>query len=490
MICNTKILCILILLFLSLYTIHVLARDSDNKDSDNKDSNSKNDSDSGSESGKKENDSGSDSNKDSDEHESYLISCGSQNEAEDSLGRKWVSDSKFLTSSDCSLTEELNKTDPTLPSEVPYKSVRIFNATSSYMLSVTTKTRLWIRLHFYPFDFGKVEPAKAYFSVIANEFTLLKNFSAFNTAASLTEAYIVKEFSLTPVTCGKLNITIIPSTQPESSIGFLNGIEVIPMPDIFKITPLVGFHDQTIEVQNSSVQTMYRLNIGGDLIPPTEDAEGGGNRTWHEDGGYLIGAPATKFGVVGEADSNNVTIQYQGDVSEYIAPEAVYKTARSMGPSPNVNLNTNLTWQFEVDANFTYVVRLHFCDFELEMTNQRVFDIFLNNHTAQQSADVIGWAGRGSSGRGTTVYKDYAIYLNDRNNGAEQIWVALHPSDKTQPEYYDSLLNGLEVFKLNDTCGNFGSEKQVPIKRYCYSDEFLQKAKVDDADCKPRDQDD
>lgn len=466
---SRKILCILILLSLSLNTIHVLADDSDNKDSDDKDSKKDSNSD--------KKDSGSD------EPESFLVSCGSENEVEDSSGRKWSPDSKFLNSSDFSSTEQLNKTDPTLPSEDPYKSARIFNATSSYIFSVTTTKRLWIRLHFYPFEYSKIDPAKAYFSVAANEFTLLKNYSAFTNAAALTMAYIVKEFSLTPSTCGKLNITITPSPQPEGAIGFLNGIEVIPMPDVFKTTPLVGFHDQTIEVQNSSVQTMYRVNVGGDYVPPTEDA--GGNRTWYEDGGYLIGSPNTKYGVISDADSNNVTIKYDGD--EYMAPEAVYNTARSMGPSPNVNLNTNLTWVFDVDANFTYVVRLHFCDFELELTNQRVFDIYLNNHTAQEGADVIAWAGGGgSSGKGITVFKDYAIYLNDRNNGNEQIWVALHPNEKSKPEYYDALLNGLEVFKINDTCGNFGSEYPVPVRHYSYSEEFLEKTKDE---CKLGDQD-
>ncbi|XP_061993390.1 receptor-like protein kinase ANXUR1 [Rosa rugosa] len=476
MISNTKILCILILLSLSLNTIHVLAGDSDKKDSDEKDKDSDSD--------QKDKDSGSDSKedshskKDSDESELFLISCGSPEEVTDSEGRKWAPDSKFLACSDNSSTAKADSIDPTIPSEEPYGSARIFNTTSSYNLSVTTKKRLWIRLHFYPFSNDCLNQTRAYFSVVANEFTLLNNFSAATTAEALTEAYVVKEFSLTPVTSGKLNITITPSQQPENTIAFLNGIEVIPMPDIFKTTPLVGFVDQTIEVQNSSVQTMYRLNIGGNFIPPTEDSEGGGNRTWHEDSGYLIGAPTTKFGITGEANGN-VTIKYPGDVPEYIAPLAVYNTGRSMGPSPNVNLNTNLTWHFDVDVNFTYVVRLHFCDFELEMANQRVFDIFLNNHTAQQGADVIGWAGssahgHGSSGQGIPVYKDYAIYVNDRNNGIEQVWVALHPNEEMKPEYYDSLLNGLEVFKINDTCGNLGGQNPVPV-RHCYTNEFLTK---------------
>lgn len=485
MISNTRILCFLILLSLSLNTIQVLGKknsDSDPKkesDSDSKkkdsDSDSKKDSDSDS-----KKDSGN--KKDSGSSGSFIITCGSPNDVTDSEGRRWASDSKYLGSPDSSTTAKADYMDPTLPSKEPYATVRIFNTTSSYKFSVSSEKRLWIRLHFYPLSYNKLKEDKAYFSVVANGFTLLNNFSAATTTEALTQAYVVKEFSLTPVTSGNLDITIIPSPQPDKSYAFLNGIEVIPMLDIFQTTPFVGFADQTIDVQNSSVQTMYRLNVGGHAIPPTEDSSGGGNRTWHEDFAYLIGAPATTFGVTEEADKS-VTIRYPNNVPEYIAPLAVYNTGRSMGPSSRINQNSNLTWHFDVDANFTYVVRLHFCELEMEMVNQRVFDIFLNNHTAQLGADVIGWAGSlglgdDSSGQGVPVYKDYAIHVN-HHSGAEKIWVALHPNEKTKPEFYDSLLNGLEIFKINDTRGNLGGPNPKQV-RHCFSNEFLTKKIIDE----------
>lgn len=80
-----------------------------------------------------------------------------------------------------------------------------------------------------------------------------------------------------------------------------------------------------------------------------------------------------------------------------------------MGPDPKVNMNYNLTWIFQVDANFTYVVRLHFCELQLTKVNQRVFDIFVNIQTAQAQADVIAW----TSSKAVPVYKDYAVYVTD-----------------------------------------------------------------------------
>ncbi|KAK2997315.1 hypothetical protein RJ639_024779 [Escallonia herrerae] len=147
---------------------------------------------------------------------------------------------------------------------------------------------------------------------------------------------------------------------------------------------------------------MYRLNVGGQYIPANNDS--GLSRTWYDDSPYIFGAT---FGVTSEADKN-VTISYPTDVPNYIAPTSVYSTARTMGPNKDINKNYNLTWVFRVDTNFTYLVRFHFCEFQLSKINQRVFGIFINNQTAFATAD---------------------------------------------PEFYDAILKGLEIFKINDTFG-------------------------------------
>ena len=361
-------------------------------------------------------------------------------------------DFKYLiTSSRDTKNSTAQQQDPTLPSQTPYMSARIFTSPSTYQFPVSPNKHHWVRLHFYPSTYDDAfDPSNAYFAVVANGFTLLNNFSAYLTAKALTQAYFIKEYSLVPVQSGRLNITFTPSLQHGGSYAFINGIEVIPMPDMFQPAPLVLTH-QSIDVGNYSLQTMFRLNVGGQYIAPDRDS--GLSRTWYDDSPYLFGAA---FGVTFAADKN-VTIQYPSGLEECIAPVDVYATARSMGPNSSVNVNFNLSWMFRVDANFTYVVRFHFCELYFTKINQRVFDIYVNNQTAQEGADVIAWAGS----RGVPVYKDFATYVMDAP-GDKELWVELHPSASTKPQYYDAILNGLEIFKINDSHGNFAGPNPTP----------------------------
>uniref|UniRef100_A0A5B7BXN6 non-specific serine/threonine protein kinase n=1 Tax=Davidia involucrata TaxID=16924 RepID=A0A5B7BXN6_DAVIN len=383
--------------------------------------------------------------------DSFVLACGVSSAANDANGLNWAPDIKFLSSSGNSITATARSQDPSLPSAIPYMNARIFTSESTYQFSVFPKKRHWVRLHFYPSSYSNFNSSNDFFSVTAGEFTLLNNFSASITAEALTQAYIVREFSLLPIQSGYLNLTFTPSSTHKGSYAFVNGIEIISMPEIFRPASMVGFSDQTIDAQSYALQTMFRLNVGGQYIPPNNDS--GLSRTWYDDSPYLYGAA---YGVTSEAE-RNVTIQYPSNVPRYIAPLSVYSTARTMGFNPKQNLNYNLTWVFQVDANFTYLLRLHFCEFQVWKDNQRVFDIFINNQTAQSSMDVIALVGS----MGVPVYKDFSIYVSD-GNGGDELWVALHPSESMKPEFYDAILNGLEIFKINDTSGNLAGPNPVP----------------------------
>ncbi|XP_068655274.1 receptor-like protein kinase ANXUR2 [Aristolochia californica] len=382
---------------------------------------------------------------------SILLNCGSTSDGTDADGREWKADTNtnyLASSSGDVLLARAQYQDPSLPSEVPYMSARIFHQVSSYQFRIPERQRVWVRLHFYPSSYSGLNAFDSFFSVVANGYTLVSNFSAAITAQALTQAYIIKEYSLSP--SSNLNLTFVPSDKYNNSYAFINGVEVISTPDLFDSPPtLAGFSDQTVDVGTSTLQTMFRLNVGGQFIGAANDS--GLFRAWYDDSPYIFGAG---FGVTFSADNN---VRVKKPKPEYIAPVDVYSSARSMGPDPNVNKNFNLTWVFAVDANYTYVVRFHFCEIQLDKINQRVFDIFLNNQTATEAADVIAW----TDAKGEPTHKDYAVYVQDLS-GDDQLFVAMHPNAGMKPEFYDSILNGLEIFKINDTMGSLAGPNPEP----------------------------
>lgn len=142
-----------------------------------------------------------------------------------------------------------------------------------------------------------------------------------------------------------------------------------------------------------------------------------------------------------------------------MAPEEVYRSSRSMGLIKSITQSFNLTWEFQVDPKFMYLVRLHFCEYYYTRTNQLVFSIFINNQTAEPTADVIAWSG----GKAVPTYRDYVTYVKDGwGDQAPSLVLAMHPTDETKPEFLDALLNGLEIFKLGDSTGNLAGPNPQP----------------------------
>lgn len=375
-----------------------------------------------------------------------VLSCGgSSDSVKDADGRTWDPDTKYLIGTN-SVAAKAEIQDPSLPSDVPYMNARIFQSETTYQFPLQNATsRTLLRLHFYPSSYPNLNISNSYFSVVAGGVTLLNNFSASIAAEALSQAYFIKEYYLPPSEFPTLNVTLKPSDkQPTPSFAFLNGIEVISAPALFNEDPVLagsggnGGLDTsvTIPIETSSMENMYRLNVGGQYIAPVNDSNGL-MRSWYDDSLYIYGAGR------GVAWHANFTITYKG-LPSYMAPIDVYGTYRSMGAFVDVNRNSNLTWVFQVDPNFMYLLRFHWCDSEMTRPNQRVFDIFINNKTAAAEVDLYAL----TQSTATPTKKDYVVQIN--NNTDSQLWVALHPTDKTKPEFADVLLNGLEIFKLSD----------------------------------------
>ncbi|KAM4079107.1 hypothetical protein ACB094_09G091700 [Castanea mollissima] len=336
-----------------------------------------------------------------------------------------------------STTSQAATQEPSVP-QVPCMTARVFYTNFTYKIPVVPG-RKFVCLNVFD----------GIFSVTVGPYTLLNNFSAAQTAEALNFAFVVKEY-LINIDGQTLDISFTPSDKAPKKYAFVNGIEIVSTPDIYSSIDgtlmIVGQNSVFYIGNNTALENVYRLNAGGKHIPPSHDT--GLDRSWKDDTPYLYGAT---YGVSSYAE--NMTIQYPTSMPTYIAPVDVYATARSMGPYSPINLNYNLTWIFSVNSGFSYLV------------NQIVFDIFLYNQTAQKGADVIAWAsvetGGASQLHGVPVYKDYVVLIP---NGSPQqdVWLALHPNNDGKPTFADVILNGVEIFKVNDSNGNLAGLNPIP----------------------------
>ncbi|KAA3454621.1 receptor-like protein kinase FERONIA [Gossypium australe] len=386
--------------------------------------------------------------------EKILLNCGEKSDLSDNDNRKWTPDvgSKFLTGTEKSVTSPAASQDPAVP-EVPYMTARVFHSNFTYSFPVVSG-RKFVRLYFYANSYDGQNATNALFSVTSGSYTLLKNFSAAQTSEALNYAFVIKEYSIN-VNGDHLNLTFSPSSTPSNAYAFVNGIEVLSMPDLYSNSdgvPIVGQQAPFTIDNTTALENVYRLNVGGSDISPSGDT--GLFRSWYDDQPYLFGAA---FGVSAAADPN-VTIDY-GTMATYTAPVSVYTTARSMGPNAPINDNYNLTWLFSIDTGFSYLVRLHFCEFTDNITkiNQRVFNIFINNQTAELGFDVIAAAEKVD----VPVYRDYVVVVPG-SNSQQDLWLSLHPNETDKPQYYDAILNGVEIFKINDLSNNLAGTNPIP----------------------------
>ncbi|KDP27678.1 hypothetical protein JCGZ_20098 [Jatropha curcas] len=392
-----------------------------------------------------------------------LLNSGAPSGDQSMDRRKWEGDadqqSKYCPmNSETSSASKASQQDPSV-TQVPYMTARIIRSKYTCMFPVSMGPK-FIRLYFYPNSYSGLDTSTSFFSVTANGYTLLSNFSSYLTVSAMQPrvAYFVKEFIITVWdNQAVINLTFTPSPN---CFAFINGIEIVSRPtnlyskDNDYAYPFVNDNMIFNFDNTTALETVCRLNVGGGDIENVDDT--GMFRTWFDDSSYLFGG----LSGVEHMGRGNVTIKYSKDTPAYVAPEAVYISKRTMGPDSMINRNYNLTWHFLVDSGFNYLLRLHFCETEKEITHegQRVFSIFINNMTAEAQADVIHWSG----GNSNPVYKDYVIGVPGGGSQSNQdLWLALHPADHSTYAY--AILNGLEIFKLNNSDGNLAGSNPEPL---------------------------
>ncbi|XP_031107837.1 putative receptor-like protein kinase At5g39000 [Ipomoea triloba] len=384
--------------------------------------------------------------------ENIAISCGSSGTAPD--GRVWVGDntkpsSTLLHLNGVSWTSRAQQKASLMIDPVPYQTARTSRHEFSYRFSVKPGQK-FIRLHFNPAPYKGFKKSIALFTVKAGPYTLLSNFSPSLTADALGVKFLNKEYCVNVQESEALTIIFTPSQEtksPEDVYAFVNGIEIVSMPTGLYFTPegdlgahVVGQKHRFYIDTATALQMIQRLNVGGQSIPSIEDVSM--FRDWKDDFNYLLN------GVGAASIDTTIPIEY-ADMLTHAAPPKVYQTARSVHPGNQQLIVHNLTWTIPVNLGFRYLVRLHFCEFEPEISarGERQFSILINNQIAEYNADVIKWSG----GNGIAVYKDYiAMMEGDRMKGTGTLVISLQPNSEFSTKRTDGILNGLEIFKLSN----------------------------------------
>ncbi|PIN09587.1 Serine/threonine protein kinase [Handroanthus impetiginosus] len=356
--------------------------------------------------------------------DNYMLACGSSQDVT-FLGQTYIPDS---AQSSFSLKSQLDSVVATSNSTAPfpiYQSARIFTSTTSYRFNIKQEGRHWIRLHFYPIP--KRNLSSASITVVTEDFVLLHNFSF----SSYNGSYLFKEYAIN-VTSSSLSITFIPRNN---SVAFVNAIEVVSVPDNL-------FPDQAVAVSPSgpfnglselALETVYRLNMGGPLLTAQNDTLG---RTWENDVKYLhVNSSAVNVSV------NPSNIKYGATVSPEIAPNYVYATAETMGDANVANVNFNITWVLAVDPNFSYFVRVHFCDIVSKSLNSLIFNLYINTDIALGSLDLSNQAGN----LDVPYYRDFVSKISSDTNN---LTVSIGPD--TSADFTNAIMNGLEIMKISN----------------------------------------
>ena len=372
----------------------------------------------------------------------FFINCGSATNANTDL-RNFVGDlnSSDSVSSSFSFTGHsspvTNSNQSSGTSSTLYQTARIFRSNSSYEFDIPNNGIYIVRLHFFAFS-TPTDLSTALFDVWTSGSSLLLNFTGKNSSNSP-----IKEFFL-PISPGKFNVYFLPRG---SSFAFINAIEVFPandsyIPDEAKQISSAGSNNSYRGLRSWTLQTIYRINVGGPKITPENDTLW---RNWvsEEDDIY--------FDKSGNATSvfHPSKPNYGGNVSESTAPTLVYQTAAK---PMNTSGNFNLTWSFNVDKSAGHLVRVHFCDIISESANTLNFSLYIYNNfdmliDPYEYGDLLA----------VPFYIDFVVYSDDSGHLNIGIgpWVDIinNSAFLNGLENNSAFLNGLEIMKI---LGNSG----------------------------------
>ncbi|VAI25100.1 unnamed protein product [Triticum turgidum subsp. durum] len=391
-----------------------------------------------------------------------FLACGAGADVpfpSDNPARTFVRDDSYLSQGGAAAVSASASSNAASPL---YAAARADTSAFSYRLTYPAapdaSSFLVLRLHFFPFvpaSSSSTSLSSARFTVsVLDAYALLPAFSP-------PADGVVKEFFVPRgASGGDFTVRFAPEA---GSSAFVNAVELFSAPPelLWNNTAVpvdpVGSNDLP-EWPLDALETVYRLNVGGPLLTNGNDTLW---RTWLPDDPYLFGAPGQS--VVNNTPSPIIYAPSNGYTQE-VAPDVVYKTQRAANvtdllQATTPGFNFNVTWTFPADQGSRYLVRLHFCDYEVVSSVVGTVIVF-NVYVAQ----AIGTPDLTPSARARqsneAFYIDYAAMAPRAGN----LTVSIGRSKKSSK---GGILNGLEIMKLQtvnlSSTGSHGRTKRIVI---------------------------
>ncbi|KAK4377326.1 hypothetical protein RND71_003622 [Anisodus tanguticus] len=152
-----------------------------------------------------------------------------------------------------------------------------------------------------------------------------------------------------------------------------------------------------------------------------------------------------------EVSTHPSTINYpKSGGSPLVSPPAIYISAIKMADSETTLPNFNISWTMDIDTAYPHLIRLQFCHIISKALNELYFNVYINDKMAISKIDLSALTNHLS----TAFYKDFVV---DSSMVSNPFVVRVSPMNDAQG-FRNAILNGLEVFRMNNSVGSLDGE--------------------------------